>query len=85
VIYVDSTFVTLLTPFLKFAGDQELAPASRLRDLGLDSMRAVELLFAIEDEYDIELPDDKLTDATFDTAGSLWLTIDALCSPGGAA
>ena len=75
---MDAEFVALVRPFLKFAGDQELTPASRLRDLGLDSMRAIELLFALEDAYDVVVPDEKLVEDTFETCGSLWTMIEEL-------
>ena len=75
---MDSGFTTMLRPFLKYAGDQEVTAESRLRDLGLDSMQAIELLFAIEDGYGVTLPDDKLVDATFETAGRLWAEIHKL-------
>lgn len=75
---MDAQFVTLLRPFLKYAGDQEITPDSRLRDLGLDSMRAIELLFALEDAYDVVVPDEKLVEDTFETCGSLWTMIQEL-------
>jgi acyl carrier protein len=78
---MDPTFVKVLRPYLRFIGAAELTSTSRLFDLGLDSMQAVELLFAIEDEYGIELGDEQLTDATFETAGSLWTTIDRAHRP----
>lgn len=79
---MDESFTTMLRPFLKFAGHREIRPDSRLRDLGLDSMQAIELLFAIEDTFDICLPDDRLTDATFETAGSLWQVVEELSPVG---
>jgi acyl carrier protein len=76
---VDPDFVTMLRPFLKYSGDdQEFTSESRLRDLGLDSMQAIELLFAIEDCYGVTLPDEKLVDATFETAGRLWAEVTQL-------
>jgi acyl carrier protein len=75
---VDAQFVTLLRPFLKYAGDEEITPDSRLRDLGLDSMRAIELLFALEDAYDVVVPDEKLVEDTFETCDSLWTMIQEL-------
>jgi acyl carrier protein len=74
---MDQNFVALLTPFLKFADGKEITAESRLRDLGLDSMQSIELLFAIEDEYGISLPDEDLNDTTFATAGSLWRAVHA--------
>lgn len=79
---MDESYTAMLRPFLKFAGDREIRPDSRLRDLGLDSMQAIELLFAIEDTFDICLPDDRLTDATFETAGGLWRVITELAPAG---
>ncbi|HEU5471328.1 MAG TPA: acyl carrier protein [Actinophytocola sp.] len=71
-------FAVMLRPFLKYAGDTEITADSRLRDLGLDSMQAIELLFAIEDGYGVSLPDDKLVDDTFATAGGLWAEVARL-------
>lgn len=78
---MNAEFVTLLRPYLKYAGDQEVTAGTRLRDLGLDSMRAIELLFAVEDAFGVLIPDEKLTDATFETPGSLWAAIEELRAP----
>jgi acyl carrier protein len=72
---MDPLFAAILRPFLKYAGTRDLAPESSLRDLGLDSMQAIELLFALEDTYQVAIPDDLLTNATFETAGSLWAAV----------
>ncbi|QHC24014.1 acyl carrier protein [Streptomyces sp. GS7] len=74
---MDPRFTALLRPFLKHAGPGEaaLTPETDLRRLGVDSMQAIELLFAIEDTFGISLPDDELNDTTFATAGSLWRVI----------
>ncbi|WP_424186720.1 acyl carrier protein [Actinokineospora sp. G85] len=74
---LDPRFTELLAPFLKFAGDRPITAESHLRDLGLDSMQSIELLFAIEDTFGIALPDEDLNDTTFATAGSLWTAIEA--------
>jgi acyl carrier protein len=75
---VNTEFAALLRPYLKYVGDEEIFPDSRLRDMGLDSMRAIELLFAVEDAYGVVIPDEQLTDATFETGGSLWSVIQEL-------
>lgn len=80
---MDTRFTELLTPFLKFLGDQEITPDSSLRELGLDSMQAIELLFAIEDTFAVSLPDEDMNDATFATAGSLWNALHAVLEPVG--
>ena len=72
---MDVRFTDLLRPFLKFLCEAEISPESELRPLGLDSMQAIELLFAIEDTFGVTLPDEAMTDATFATAGSLWTEV----------
>jgi acyl carrier protein len=79
---MEPRFVDLLRPYLKYASDQQITERSCLRDLGLDSMREIEVLFAIEDAYGVTIPEDQLTDATFETTGSLWSVIDALLPVG---
>jgi acyl carrier protein len=74
---MDTRFTELLTPFLKFLGEREITPDASLRELGLDSMQAIELLFAIEDTFGVTLPDDDMNDDTFATAGSLWTVVRA--------
>ncbi|MGW1196721.1 acyl carrier protein [Streptomyces sp. NPDC002536] len=72
---IDNRLLELLPPFLKFLGDQPLAPGSDLHSLGLDSMQAIELLFAIEDTFGVALDDDDLTEATFATVDGLWQAV----------
>ena len=79
---MNAEFVALLRPYLKYAGERELGPESCLRDLGLDSMRAIELLLAIEDRYELLVPDELLTEATFETAGALWCVVERLRARG---
>jgi acyl carrier protein len=78
---VNAEFSALLRRYLKYAGDQEIADDTPLRDLGLDSMRAIELLFAVEDTYGVAIPDERLTDATFETGRALWTVIEELREP----
>ena len=75
---MDDRFPGLLRPFLKFAGTRPITGESRPSSCRSDSMRAIELLFAIEDTYGVTMPDELLTDATFATAGSLWSAIASL-------
>lgn len=74
---MDQRFVDLLRSSLPLLGDRPLTADTRLRDVGLDSMQAVELLFGIEDAFQVSLPDEELNDITFATAGSLWQVIQA--------
>lgn len=74
---MDEKFTDVLRPHLPFLTDgRPLAAEDRLRDLGLNSMQAIEVLFAVEDAYGVAIPDDKLNDETFETAGSLWRIIE---------
>ena len=62
-------FVKLLAPFLPLLRDRTLSEDMSLHDLGLDSMRSIDLLFGIS------LPDEDLNDHTFATAGNLWAAV----------
>lgn len=85
---MDPRFIAVLRPFLRFLADAPVTEGSPLRSLGLDSMKAIDLLFAIEDEFNVMLPDDMMNDATFETAGTLWQAVrdclgDAATLPAG--
>ncbi|MGX1885239.1 acyl carrier protein [Streptomyces sp. NPDC055287] len=69
---MDARFTEMLKPFLPFLGDQDITAETPLRELGLDSMQAIELMFTLEDTFGVQLPDEALTEQTFATAGSLW-------------
>lgn len=74
----DKIFVTILRRHLRYlTPDHELAPDASLKELGLDSLEAVSVIFDIEEEFGITLPDSSLTAGTFETAADLWLAIDA--------
>ena len=70
-------FLDVLRPFLRFAGPEPIGADADLRRLGLDSMQAIEVLFALEDEFCVSLADDLMTDETFRTAGNLWRALRA--------
>lgn len=44
---------------------ERLSPDARLEDIGIDSIGVAELLFSIEDEFHLKLPDVPLDLATF--------------------
>ncbi|WP_236794813.1 thioesterase domain-containing protein [Amycolatopsis sp. GM8] len=62
----------ILRRHLPYAGDAPLPETGVLAELGLDSLGTVRLLADLEGEFDVELPDDALTEETFKTVGSLW-------------
>ncbi|MFD5203934.1 phosphopantetheine-binding protein [Streptomyces sp. NPDC058375] len=74
---MDSAFTDLLRPHLRFLSTGEpLAADASLRDLGLTSMQAIEVMFDIEDRYGVSLDDEQLNDVTFSTAEHLWRAVD---------
>ncbi len=75
----DTQFEELLRSFLPYLSESEpLTENTPLRDLGLDSMAAVELLSAVEGLYGSRLDDEALTLATFETPGALWTALAAI-------
>jgi acyl carrier protein len=55
--------------------EASIAPTSTPADLGLDSLTVVELLFDAEDEFEIEVPEER---ASFETLGEAGELIDEL-------
>ena len=72
VIDVPDRLYEVIRPYLRSSGGASISPDSDLRSMGLDSMQAIELLFAIEDEFGHSIADSKMTDKTFSTPGNLW-------------
>lgn len=65
-------FVEVLCDFLpEVSSGDELQMDASLRGLGLNSLRAVDLLIALEDRFGVMFPDEALTDETFATADAL--------------
>ncbi len=78
-------FETVLRRHLKYlAPDAALDPDAPLNKLGLDSMKAVDLVFDLEDELGVALPDEAMTSETFGTARSLWAALAAVPEQAGA-
>lgn len=78
---VEDKLVGILRKHLKYLGaDRPLAPSDDLKNLGLDSMAAIDLLLDIEDHYGVTLPDRYLTEGTFSTAEALGQIIERLGS-----
>jgi acyl carrier protein len=78
----DDRFEELVSSFLPFLpSNQRLTADTDLRDLGLDSMGAVELLSAVENLYDVRFVDEALTLETFATPGVLWGELSKLLEP----
>ncbi|HIA74125.1 MAG TPA: acyl carrier protein [Gemmatimonadetes bacterium] len=69
-----SYLAEVLTDKYDVDGDK-IRPEATLADLGLDSLMVVEFLFDVEDEFDIEVPDDR---AKFETLNEAAALIDEL-------
>ena len=52
-----------------------ISPEASLTELGLDSLTVVELLFDVEDEFEIEIPEER---ATFQTLAEAAALVDEL-------
>ncbi|WEH12237.1 phosphopantetheine-binding protein [Streptomyces sp. VNUA24] len=60
-----------------------LEPDASLPDLGMDSLKSVALLVALEDAYGITFPDEGLTARTFASPRNLWMQVAACMSAPG--
>ncbi|HEX5116512.1 MAG TPA: acyl carrier protein [Pseudonocardiaceae bacterium] len=79
---MNPAFETVVRRHLTWLDAGEPLPTERpLKDLGLDSMRAVDLVFDLEDELGVVLPDEAMTANTFATAGSLWAAVTEASEP----
>lgn len=57
-----------------------LQPQARLADLDIDSLRMIEILFSVEDEFKVKVPSDPGGQAKLLTVSDLVSYIDALAS-----
>ena len=60
--------------------DAAIPPDVALADLGLDSLKTVLLLIAVEDAYALTFPDELLVSDTFATAATLWTGIQTVAA-----
>ncbi|HEX5543565.1 MAG TPA: acyl carrier protein [Micromonospora sp.] len=75
----DDRFESLLRQFLPFlAPGETLSGDTELRDIGLDSMGAVELLAKLESTYQVRFRDDALDLRNFATPAVLWSTLNRM-------
>lgn len=61
----DRVFKVLAEQLPRLETDTNLELHEPLATYGLNSMRAVELLFALEDEFEIEISDEEIGNGTF--------------------
>ena len=50
--------IEIFKEIMDFPAEQELNEDATFKELGIDSMDLVEVVFAIEEEFDIEIPDE---------------------------
>ncbi len=75
-VALDPDFEKVLRRRLTYlAPEAPLLPDVPLKSLGLNSLLAVELIFDIEDELNVALPDEAMTAQVFETAASLWSAV----------
>lgn len=60
--------VAIFREVMDYPEDKEISLDATFKDLGIDSMDLVEVVFAIESEFEIEIPDNDLKN--FTTVGS---------------
>ncbi len=73
-------FEMILRRHLPLLGNDPIDGDRLLTKLGLDSLAIVSVTVDIEDEFEVEFPDDYLNLQTFGTAGTLWAAVDLLSS-----
>ncbi len=68
----EERLTTLLRPFLRLLPAEAGLPMdAELGKLGLDSLQSIELLMALEQEFGVTIPDEKITVETFATPANL--------------
>jgi acyl carrier protein len=69
---IETRLLDLLRPFLRFLpSDQTLAMDAELGKLGLDSLQSIDLLMALEQAFEVKIPDEKITVESFATPAHL--------------
>lgn len=77
----DEQFESILRPRLPLLpADEPLTADLDLRAYGLDSIGVVDLLVALENAYNVRLPEEEASMEAFATAGVLWRTLSKLLS-----
>lgn len=83
---LDATLESVLRRHLKgLPAEDALDHRASLKDYGLDSMQSVELVFALEDEIGVVIPDEAMTGDTFASFDSLRAAVRAARVEGDAA
>jgi acyl carrier protein len=73
--------LTLRRHLHHLAPSDGLSPQRSLRELGLDSMKAVTLMLDLESQFGVTLPESSLRPETFANAATLWTEVDKSMRP----
>lgn len=69
---MERRLLNLVKNYLKYCDEgKEIDYDEDLKNLGLDSIASIQLLIEIEEEFDIVISDEYLTDSTFSTLSSI--------------
>jgi acyl carrier protein len=68
----ETRLLDLIRPLLRLLpADQTLAMDAELGKLGLDSLQSIDLLMALEQEFNVQIPDEKITVESFTTPANI--------------
>jgi acyl carrier protein len=62
--------------------ESPLHPDDKLMDLGIDSLRLVELILGLEESFQIVIPDEEMIADNFSTVGSVSVLVNRLTTAG---
>lgn len=58
-----------------FSMREEFSYDESLSDLGIDSMSTIDMILELESELDITIPDEMLTEKSFDSVNKIYQTV----------
>jgi acyl carrier protein len=74
---MDERILTIIRKHMP-QGDKPITAATPLAELEIESLDLVEIIFEIEEEFDIEIPYNANDDANFDTVGQILDRVKAI-------
>lgn len=57
---------------------EDIVTDAKLEDLGIDSLKAINILFELEEEFDIEIPNERIADMV--TVGDIVVCVTELAN-----
>ncbi len=77
----DETFRVVRNHVSFLRAEDPLPPEKSLRELGLDSLAAIDLLLDLEQTFGVVFPDEELTEETFRTTANIARAVVRLTRP----